>query len=172
MGVAIQDKKEVTRMAMWKKALALVVASLVVALPVVTQVSVAQTVPTQKQEAQVVLPQGKELSDTKLQETEGEGPLSATIGAVLGGAFEYGMERAKGEKVNLGAIALSAAYGAAMSGFVPDAQVIKVGVRAVRWAARAVAAVGPKAMSFGQKIAYGFNHYIGGPLIRLLTRRR
>ena len=146
-------------------------AMLVIALPVITQVSMAQTVPRQQQ-TQVVLPQGQGLSDAQLQETEGEGPLSATIGAVLGGAFEYGMERTKGEKVNLGAIALSAAYGAVMSSLVPDAQVIKVGVSAVRWTARAVAAVGPKAMSFGQKIVYGFNHYIGGPLIRSLTGRR
>jgi len=90
-------------MAMWKKALVLVVASLVVAFPVVTQVAMARPVvlglfPT-KQAAQqalevspaasqssVVLPQGKELSDEELSQTDGEFFWFIVGMVLLGGA--------------------------------------------------------------------------------------
>ena len=78
-----------TRMAMWKKALVLVVASLVVALPVVTQVAMARPLilgvfPTRQaaeqalgtsstaSQSSVVLPQGKELGEEELKQTDGE----------------------------------------------------------------------------------------------------
>ena len=76
-------------MVMWKKALVLVVASLVVALPVITQVAMARPLilgvfPTKEAAEQalgtssvaspssVVLPQGKELGDKELAQTDGE----------------------------------------------------------------------------------------------------
>lgn len=173
-------------MAMWKKALVIVVASLVAVFPMVTQVAMARPLvsglfPTEQaaQEAlgaaptvsqsSVVLPQGKELGDEELTKTDGEGLLTAVIGAALGGAYEYGQERLHGEKVNLASIALGAAYGAVTLGIgVPDA----VAISAVRWTARAVAAAGTAATSLGQKIATGFSRYIAGPIIRLFTGHR
>ena len=143
-------------MVMWEKALVVCMAVLVVALPAITQVSVAQTIPAQKQEVQIVLPQGQGLSDAQLKKTDGEGAITAVIGAVCGGAYEYGQERMKGEKINLGSIALSAAYGAATSSLVPDALVIKVAASSVRWTARAVAAGGTAAASVGVRIGNAF----------------
>ena len=91
-------------MAMWKKALVLVLASLVVALPVVTEVTMARPLilgvfPT-KQAAQqalgaspaasqssVVLPQGDEMSDDELLQTEGEFWFAFIIAFCFGAAF-------------------------------------------------------------------------------------
>lgn len=155
-------------MAACRKVLVVGLAVLVGAVPALAE---RQLLETPIQQVTVPLPQGQELSDRELIKVDGEGPITAVIGAVLGGAYEYGSQRLKGEKINLGAIALAAAYGAVTLGIgVPDSYVIKIATSAVRWTARAVAAAGSAAMSLGRRIAYGFNHYIGGPIVRFFTR--
>jgi len=167
-----------SKQARWMKVLVIVLAGLTAVFPSFTQVAVAQTVPAQTktlpaQETRVILPQGEELSDAELQEVDGAGAITAVIGAVLGGAFEYGQERLKGEKINLGSVALAAAYGAVTLGIgLPDSMVMNAAVSAARWTARAVTAVGTGTMSFGRRIANGFNRHIGGPIIRFFTHKK
>ena len=157
-------------MAMWKKALVLVVASLVVALPVVTQVSVAQTVPAQ--EAQVVLPQGKELSDTQLQKVDGKvAPLAVVAAAIVYAGFGaasdlmvQGVQIALGQrsKIDWKETGISAGIGAVTGPVLgkvasPLTKVVRTAiVSGARWTARAAAVTGSAAVSRGSRIANGF----------------
>jgi len=159
-------------MVMWKKALVVCMAVLVVALPLITQVSMAQAVPAQKQEAQVVLPQGKELSDKELQKADGEGPVLALIGAIIAGVGTYEAESYYHQKPNPWEISKNTVLGAAAGLGIPseyDGMLVSGCASAIRWTARAAAAGALRAASRATKIAYGFNHYIGGPIRRFFT---
>ncbi len=130
---------------MWKKALVMVVASLVVALPVVTQLAMARPLllgvfPT-KQAAQqvlgtsstvsqspVVLPQGKELSNPQLENTDGEGffswlvatAIGSGLGAIIGPAY-YAVNNAFHHKPVTWAGAKQAAKDGAITGAIGGA---------------------------------------------------
>ena len=159
-------------MAMWKKALALVVASLVMTLPIVTQVSVAQTIPAQKQETQVVLPQGEELSDTQLQKTDGQvAPLAVVAAAIVYAGFGaatdlmvQGTQMALGQrsKIDWKEAGISAGIGAVTGPVLgklsePMTKVVRTAiVSSARWTARAAAVTGSAAVSRGSRIVNGF----------------
>ena len=168
------------KQARWMKVLVLFLAGLVAVFPSFTQVAVAQAVPAQTktfpaQETGVILPQGEELSDAELQEVDGEGALvvvstAIVVGAVAAG-MEYQSERIRGEKINAKVIAVHFA-GGAVGGFIGGGGLgmTRVAVRALsasalRWTARAAAA-----MSLRARVAYGFNRYIGGPVVRTFGR--
>ena len=171
-------------MAMWKKALVLVVASLVVALPVVTQVAMARPLilgvfPTKQaaeqalgtsstaSQSSVVLPQGKELSDVQLRKTDGEGVVTALIGLAVGAGTEYARERISREKPNLKLILLSAGVAALTWGIgVPDARAMEVAAKTARVAAR----TGAVTASLGARVMGTLNRYIGGPILRGIGR--
>ena len=171
-------------MAMWKKALVLVVASLVVAFPVVTQVAMARptilgvfpteqaaeqalVAPSTASQSSVVLPQGKKLSDAQLRKADGEGVVTALFGLAVGAATEYARERISGEKPNLKLILLSAGVSALTWGVgVTDARGMEVGYKM----ARAVARTGAVTASLGSRIMGTVNRYIGGPIVKGISR--
>lgn len=169
-------------MVMLKKALAILLASSVIALPALTEVAVAKTVPAQQQ-TQVVLPQGNELSETQLQEARGEfGPiLTAVASGIVGGTLSaaatlgdqlYDRKGIKGSEIavsfakgfGLGVIG-SPLIGVASKGLV----IARSGLAsAIRWTARAAAAAGPTVASVGLRVLSTFNRHIGGPIARFL----
>jgi len=148
---------------MWKKALVMVVASLVVTLPLLTQVSAAQTASTQKQEAHVVLPQGKELSDKELQKADGEvGPIDIIAAGIAGGTINAAMELGdelyhhngiSGKQI---AVSFAEGFGAGVVA-IPGTRLVCIGLKkAIYWTARAAAVAGPAAVSLGTRISNGF----------------
>ena len=135
----------------------IVLASLVVTVPVVTQVAMAQVIPAQKQELQVILPQGKELSDAQLQKTDGEGPVLALIGAIIAGVGTYEAESYYHQKPNPWEISKNTVLGAAAGLEIPseyDGMLVSGCASAIRWTARAAAAGALRAASRATKIAY------------------
>jgi hypothetical protein len=170
----------------WMKVLVIVLAGLMAVFPAFTQVAVAQTVPAQKQEARVILPQGEELSDAELQEAEGEyGPIiTAVASGIVGGTVNAGLELAdqlydgKGIKGSEIAISFAKGFGLGVIGS-PLVGVTSKGLAiarsglasALRWSARAARTVGPAAISLGSRIVNGVNRYIGGPIVRFFGKK-